>query len=118
MSYFIWKGLKSSGSTKKGESCLSYLDYSIDELKEYLESQFETWMTWENHGNYDKKTWKDDDLMTWTWQIDHVTPQSDLPYVSMNDENFKKCWSLVNLRPLSAKQNNLDGANKVRHIAA
>jgi len=27
----------------------------------------------------------------------------------MEDENFKKCWSLDNLRPLSAKINILDG---------
>lgn len=27
----------------------------------------------------------------------------------MEDENFKKCWALSNLRPLSAKQNVLDG---------
>jgi hypothetical protein len=27
----------------------------------------------------------------------------------MVDEEFKKCWALSNLRPLSAKQNILDG---------
>lgn len=33
----------------------------------------------------------------------------------MNEENFKKCWALSNLRPYSAKQNLLDGANRKRH---
>jgi hypothetical protein len=33
----------------------------------------------------------------------------------MEDENFIKCWKLSNLRPLSAKQNWLDGINKTRH---
>ena len=27
----------------------------------------------------------------------------------MEDDNFKKCWALENLRPLSAKQNIVDG---------
>ena len=26
-----------------------------------------------------------------------------------------KCWTLTNLRPLSAKQNTLDGSTKIRH---
>ena len=40
---------------------------------------------------------------------------SELPYTSMTDDNFKKCWSLNNLRPYSAKQNILDGLTKIRH---
>jgi hypothetical protein len=48
---------------------------------------------------------------TWTWNIDHIIPQSKLPYVSMEDENFKKCWALNNLRPLSSKVN-LEKGNK------
>lgn len=28
----------------------------------------------------------------------------------MEDEEFKKCWALSNLRPYSAKQNIIDGA--------
>jgi hypothetical protein len=46
---------------------------------------------------------------------DHIIPQSKLQYTSMKDENFKKCWSLENLRPLSAKQNVIDGATRIRH---
>lgn len=63
-------------------------------------------------------TWKDDDITTWTWQIDHIVPQSDLPYTSMEDDNFKKTWTLDNLRPFPAKQNWLDGVLKVRHRRA
>lgn len=115
ISYFIWNCLKQHNSSKNGHSCLSYLDYSISQLRNHLEKQFESWMSWDNHGIYNKKTWKDNDPSTWTWQIDHVIPQSDLPYTSMVDDNFKKCWSLDNLRPLSSKQNNFDGANRIRH---
>ena len=115
ISYFIWKSLSKSNSNKQGKSCLDYLGYTIDDLKKHLESLFESWMTWDNHGNYNSKTWDDNDKSTWIWQIDHIIPQSSLPYNSMQDDNFKKCWMLDNLRPLSAKQNNKDGISKIRH---
>ena len=56
-------------------------------------------------------TWNDEDKSTWTWKIDHIIPQSKLPYSSMEEENFKICWALENLRPLSAKEN-LEKSNK------
>jgi hypothetical protein len=49
------------------------------------------------------------------WNLDHIIPNSEFKYISIQDDEFKKCWSLSNLRPLSAKQNVLDGANKIRH---
>jgi len=115
VSYAIWRGLKSAGSSKGGRSCLQFLPYTIDQLKQHLENLFEPWMNWDNHGNYNAEIWNDNDPNTWTWQIDHIIPQSDLPYISMEDENFRRCWDLNNLRPLSAKLNNLDGTRKIRH---
>ena len=107
VSQSVVKAIKRNGAKKSG-SILSYLSYSIQELKDHLEKQFEPWMTWENQGRYSAKTWNDNDSSTWTWQIDHIIPQSKLPYTSMEDDNFKKCWALENLRPYSAKQNILD----------
>jgi hypothetical protein len=72
-------------------------------------------MNWDNYGKYNPKTWDDNDSSTWKWNIDHIIPQAKLPYTSEKDVNFKKCWSLNNLRPYSAKQNLLDGATKIRH---
>ena len=111
----INRALKLNGSSKNGQSILKYLSYTIQELKEHLEKQFEPWMNWENRGAYLKKEWKDNDPTTWKWNIDHIIPQSDLKYTSMEDKNFKKVWALSNLRPYSAKQNIIDGAQKVRH---
>jgi molybdopterin converting factor small subunit len=99
---------------KKRESLLKYLPYTLDELKQHLESQFEPWMTWNNHGRY-LKSWNEDESSTWTWQIDHIIPQSIFKYDSIQDDNFKKCWALENLRPYSAKQNVLDGIYRTRH---
>jgi hypothetical protein len=107
--------LESNGVKKNWSSFLDYVDYSVDELKNHLEKQFESWMTWDNYGKYDIKTWNDTDQSTWAWQIDHIIPQSILPYVSMRDKNFKKCWALNNLRPLNAKQNLLEGVRRIRH---
>jgi len=107
--------LKTNESCKNNVSCFKYLLYTTQELKEYIESLFEPWMTWQNQGRYNLDTWKDEDQLTWTWNIDHIIPQSNLPYTSMEDDNFKKCWELSNLRPYSAKQNCLDGVNKTRH---
>jgi len=100
---------------KKKTSCIKHLEFTFKQLKEHISSQFEPWMNWDNQGIYSPKTWKDDDSSTWCWQLDHIVPQSDLPYTSMEDENFKKCWALNNLRPLSAKQNLLDGTSRKRH---
>jgi hypothetical protein len=113
----ISEALKSAGSSKKGKSCLDYLGYSMEELWKHLlnHAEKEEWMTKENYGKYSAKTWKDSDPSTWTWNLDHIVPQSDLPYTSMEEENFKKCWTLENLRPYSAKQNCIDGVNRTRH---
>ena len=107
--------LNRAGSSKAGESIMKYLPYNVQDLKKHLESSFEPWMNWNNYGRYMGSSWNDNDPTTWTWQIDHIIPQSDLPYQSMRDENFLKAWSLDNLRPLSAKRNCLDGSNRIRH---
>jgi hypothetical protein len=54
-------------------------------------------MNWDNYGKYEEGKLK--------WHIDHIIPHSSFEYTSMNDESFKKCWSLENLRPLEAVEN-------------
>jgi hypothetical protein len=93
--------LKSQNSSKQGYSILKFLPYTLEELKDHLENKFDNNMNWKNYGTY--------------WHLDHIMPQSDLPFASMEEENFKICWSLANLRPLEAKQNMSDGARRTRH---
>jgi hypothetical protein len=112
ISHMIRLALYNSNSSKNGNRSFDYLDYTAQELKEHLEQHFESWMTWDNWGVY-RAGWDDNDQSTWTWQIDHIIPQSRLPYTSMEDDNFKKCWALENLRPLSAKQNVLRGNKEI-----
>jgi hypothetical protein len=111
--------LKKKGSSKDGRSVLQFLD--VSKMFFSLRSKYEWWMTDENQGKYNSKTWNDNDPSTWTWQIDHIIPQSDLPYTEMShdpESNFQKCWHVDNLRPLSAKQNIIDGARRIRHKKA
>ncbi len=76
---------------------IKHLPFTMEEFKIYLESLFDSRMTWENHGPYDPNRF--------TWQIDHIIPQSLLPFDSFDHPNFLKCWSLENLRPLEAREN-------------
>lgn len=98
-----------NNSNKDGISCFEYLNYTIQELKDHLKNLFEPWMTWNNYGKYNSKIWDNNDQSTWTWNIDHIVPRSYFNYISMKEQSFKDCWALINLRPYSAKQNNLDG---------
>lgn len=101
------------------------IGYTTQDLTQHIEDLFSApenlingkpWMTWDNRGLYRRETWKDDDITTWTWQLDHIIPRSLLPFASLKESNFHKVWALSNLRPYNAKQNCLDGAHRVRHI--
>jgi len=92
----INKFLKKNLNRKSG-SILKYLPYTIQELRNYLESKFENWMNWENYGSYECGRKK--------WHLDHIRPHSSFFYTSMEELDFKKCWALENLRPLEATEN-------------
>jgi len=87
---------------KKTKSTFDALPYSPQELKEHLESLFQEGMSWDNYGD---------------WHIDHIIPQSALPYEDLEDENFQKCWALENLQPLWAEENMSKGSlhEGIRH---
>jgi hypothetical protein len=74
----------------RSKAIFEKLGYTIDDLKTHLESKFSEGMSWDNYGE---------------WHIDHIIPQSWLPFDSLESENFKKCWALSNLQPLWAKDN-------------
>lgn len=84
---------------KKGDSIKNILGYTIEELKEHLEHQFEDWMNWDNLGLTATKEKE-------TWQIDHIIPVNTFNIKEIGDEEFRKCWALDNLRPLDSYINN------------
>ena len=109
--------LKNFESNKAGQSVMKFLSYSVKDLRNHLEGLFEPWMTWDNWGNYDPQSWDDENTTTWTWHIDHIIPQSKLPYDSMEHSNFGECWALRNLRPLASKENIIRGSTSERFSA-
>lgn len=78
----------------KNISCWKALPYNPSDLRYHLEKLWEPWMSWENYGRASSNMR--------TWNIDHIIPQSKLPYDSLDHPNFLQCWSLKNLRPLEA----------------
>lgn len=78
------------GNKKAGRSWRAFVDYTLEELMAHLERQFKPGMSWENKGD---------------WHIDHIIPRSSFEYSSPDDPEFRKCWSLSNLRPLWAVDN-------------
>jgi len=93
----VWDALKKQDTTKGGKT-FSALPYTPTDLVEHLERQFDETMSWENYGDY--------------WEVDHIYPQSLLPYDSLDHPNFSKCWALDNLQPLE-KSANRSKSNKV-----
>ena len=68
-----------------------FLPYTPKEARKHFEKQFDKNMSWNNYGTY--------------WHIDHIRPQASLPYSTATCDNFKACWSLSNLQPLSVREN-------------
>lgn len=82
------KALKES---KNGKHWETLVPYTLQQLKEHLDKQFDDHMTWDNYGSY--------------WEIDHIIPKNQFNYSSYKDKEFQICWSLANLRPLSKTKN-------------
>lgn len=100
ISSMFWRNLNQNCLlSKKQNRTFEILGYTTLQLKEHLENQFEPWMSWDNYGK--AKTGADGKA----WNIDHIIPQSKLPYDNLEHPNFRKCWALENLRPLEAFEN-------------
>lgn len=95
MASSIGKSLKGN---KNGAHWEDIVGYTLQNLMEYLEAQFEPWMNWKNHGRYVLGGRN-------KWHIDHIIPQSSFKFEFYTDPEFKKCWALSNLRPLDALTN-------------
>jgi len=91
------KNGRGEGFEKLSKAIFDHLPYTAEELKEHLEKQFEPWMNWDNWGKYEKDRK--------TWQIDHIKPQSSLPFSDFKKDNFQKLWALDNLQPLETIEN-------------
>lgn len=87
----IRTAIKSKGYLKHNKT-LHILGCSFEEFKNYIESKFESWMTWNNHGNPKDKILEPNK----TWDIDHVIPIS----TAKTEEDVIKLNHYTNLQPL------------------
>lgn len=80
----------SQGTSKQGKSCMTFVSYTIQELRDHLESLFTEGMTWDNYGLKG-------------WVIDHVIPS--IFFDAYDYTEIRMCWRLDNLRPMWNKKN-------------
>jgi hypothetical protein len=85
--------LNKAGYLKESKTEL-ILGCNFDELKNYLESKFEDWMTWTNHGLYDG-------TFNHGWDIDHIIPISS----AKTEDDIIILNHYSNLQPLCSKIN-------------
>tara|TARA_Y100000310_G_C20639300_1_gene792970 strand:+ start:286 stop:816 length:531 start_codon:yes stop_codon:yes gene_type:complete len=79
----IYRAIKDNINGRKWESLLGF---SLKELKAKLENRFDDKMNWNNFGSY--------------WWIDKIIPRSAYRYSNVGNNEFRKCWSVKNMRPL------------------
>lgn len=83
--HLINRGGKHNGNTKY----LKYVDYTINELRQHIQSKFTHDMNWDNYGIL--------------WSLDHIRPQSSFVFIEDDVEqleSIKECWRLDNLQPM------------------
>jgi hypothetical protein len=74
------------GSTEK------ILGYTREQLRQHIERQFSEGMTWAR-------------LMRGEIHIDHIVPVRSFHFDGVDHPDFKACWTLTNLRPMWAIDN-------------
>ena len=77
---------------KNNKSTIKILGYSIEELKKELSSKIPSGYSW-------------NDYLSGDLHLDHIIPLSSYEFLSYEDNEFKKCWNLRNLRLICKKEN-------------
>ena len=93
MRSLIYKSFFKKGYSKNTKTA-KILGCSFEELKLHLESQFEDWMTWDNHGQYNGE-------LNYGWDVDHIIPVSS----AITEEEIIKLNHYTNLQPLCSRVN-------------
>jgi hypothetical protein len=98
--------LKREGCVKSNNKAyyLDKLGCSFEELKTYLESKFEDWMTWENYGKYNGE-------LDHGWDLDHIIPLSN----AKTENEIYNLSHYSNLQPLCSRVNRDIKKNKIEN---
>jgi hypothetical protein len=87
---------------RKSSKTAEILGCSFEEFKNHLESKFESWMSWDNHGKYNGTE-------SFGWDIDHIIPLSSV----ITESDVIKLNHYTNLQPLCSKINRDVKRNKI-----
>ena len=82
------KGYKKNSRTEQILGC------SYEDFKTYIESKFDYWMTFDNHGMYNGS-------LLYGWDIDHIIPLS----TAKTEEDIIRLNHYLNLQPLCSYTN-------------
>lgn len=96
--------LKNNGFRKKSRTH-QILGCSPMELKLHLESKFDSWMSWENHGKYNGQ-------LNYGWDIDHIIPISS----AKTEEDILNLNHYTNLQPLCSYINRFVKSDKIDYL--
>lgn len=86
---------------KDGYSWEKLVGYRRAELVRHIERQFIKGMSWDNFGE---------------WHIDHILPVAMFDFERPEDDGFKACWALTNLRPFWGIENMSKGDKRLHLI--
>jgi len=89
ISCLMWYSLKKN---KANRTWKSLVDYTLADLIKRLNETMPVGYTFK-------------DLLNGKLHIDHILPKRLFQFKTSEDEEFKQCWSLYNLRLLPAKEN-------------
>jgi hypothetical protein len=90
----VWNALQAN-EAGKSKSIQNLIGCPSDELRQHLETQFTTGMTWENYGKHG-------------WHVDHIRPCASFDLA--DPEQQQQCFHYTNLQPLWAVDNIRKGA--------
>ena len=86
----------------KNSKTFNILGCSFEDFKFYLESKFESWMSWDNYGLYNGE-------LNYGWDIDHIIPSSS----AKTEEELLVLNRFNNLQPLCSYQNRVIKKDKI-----
>jgi hypothetical protein len=86
-------GIKSQNFSKNFKT-KEILGCTYEEFKIYIESKFESWMTWDNYGKYNGQ-------LNYGWDLDHIIPI----HISKTEDDIIKLNHNTNFQPLCSKIN-------------
>ena len=89
MSISIGESLKGNKTGRKWEDLVGY---SVKKIRNYLDKNIPRGYTWQ-------------DYLSGKLHIDHIIPKRAFTFENTEDEEFKQCWSLYNLRLFPARDN-------------